>query len=143
MVFLGLGMLAPGLQNLWRAYAGRSWPTTSGVIVFADTQAETASTQDGEGDVLQSTTHGAPLAYQYEAGGKKHFSNVRRFGQFAASGGEWAADILRRYSSGAEAPVWYSPTDPDLAVLEPESARRRTTCLAGALRSCCSACSDG
>ena len=119
MVFLGVGMMAPGLQNLWRAYVSPSWPTTRGVIVFADRDTGTAATQDSEGDALRSTTHGAPLAYEYEVNGNKHFSNVRRFGQFGASSGKWADHILKRYPTGGDVPVWYCATDPDLAVLEP------------------------
>jgi hypothetical protein len=119
MVLLGLGMLAPGLRNLWRAHSSERWPTTSGVISFAGADEETAITRVGERGALQSTTHGAHLVYQYEVGGKRHFSNVRRFGQFTASTEEWAEEILERYPSGTNVPVSCCPTDPDLATLEP------------------------
>ncbi len=119
MILLGLGMLAPGLQNLWRAHASRSWPRTSGVMLFADTETTTTVTPDSEGDAIRSTVRGAPLAYEYEVAGRKHFSNVRAFGQFAASSGRWAERILERYPTGASIPVWYCPADPDVAVLEP------------------------
>jgi len=66
MVFLELGMLGPGLQDLWRARASSSWPKTRGVIVFADTEAETVATGTSDGQVLRSTTHSAALAHQYE-----------------------------------------------------------------------------
>jgi hypothetical protein len=118
-VFLGLGMLVPGLQNMRHAYASPSWPTTRGVIVFADTNAETSVTRDEGGYAVESTAHRAALAYRYEIDGKQHFSNVRRFGQFKASSKPWAEEILERYPSGANVPVHYCPTDPDLAVLEP------------------------
>ena len=72
---------------------------------------------------MRSTVHGAPLAYQYEVGGQKHFSNVRCFGQFGASTEEWAKEIAERYPSGADVPVSYCPTDPDLAALEPGIGR--------------------
>jgi len=124
MVLLGVGMLVPGLRNLWHAYASSSWPTTRGVIVFAESTDESAVTHVGERGAVRSTAHGAPLAYQYEVGGQKHFSNVRRFGQFGASTDrEWAEEILERYPSGADVPVSYCPTDPDLAALEPGIGR--------------------
>jgi hypothetical protein len=72
---------------------------------------------------LRSTAQAAPLAYQYEVEGIKHFSNVRHFGQFAASSEDWAEEIRERYPSGADVQVSYCPTDPDLAVLEPGIAR--------------------
>lgn len=124
MILLGIGLLAPGLQNLWRAYASRDWPRTSGVILFAQPDTETPVTPESQGDALRSTGRGAPLAYEYEVAGKKHYSNVRAFGQFVRSGGKWANRILQRYPTGAGVPVWYCPADPDLAVLEPGISRQ-------------------
>jgi hypothetical protein len=123
MVLLGVGMLVPGLLNLWHAHVSPRWPTARGVIVFAEPTDESAVTQVGERGAVRSTVHGAPLAYQFEVGGKKHFSNVRRFGQFLASTKEWAKEIAERYPSGADVPVSYCPTDPDLAALEPGIGR--------------------
>jgi hypothetical protein len=132
MILLGVGMLVPGLRNLWHAYVSPSWPKARGVIVFAEPTDEGAETQVGERGALRSTAHGAPLAYQYEVGGKQHFSNVRRFGQFGASTEkEWAEEILERYPSGADVPVSYCPADPDLATLEP-GIGRETYYLPGA-----------
>ena len=53
----------------------------------------------------------------------KHFSNVRHFGQFAASSEDWAEEIHARYPSGADVPVSYCQTARDMAVLEPGIAR--------------------
>jgi Protein of unknown function (DUF3592) len=102
-IFFGVGMLTPGLLRLWRAKASENWPTVNGAIVFSE--------QEG-------TNSRVPLAYEYEVNGEKHFSNVRHFGQFAESKPNWTDGILKRYPTGTQVPVTYSPTDPNVAALE-------------------------
>jgi hypothetical protein len=118
-MLFGVGILAPGLRNLWYARASQGWPTTDGVIVYAEQEATGQVMQDSKGRTGQFTTHGAPLVYRYEVNGTQYFSNVRHFGQFIGSSQDWAEEILQRYPSGTGMPVSYCPTDPDLAALEP------------------------
>jgi len=115
-ILFGVAILAPGLRNLWYAHASQSWPTTKGVVVYAEQEAASRVLKDSQ----EVTTHGAPLAYRYEVNGTQYFSNVRHFGQFISSSSQdWAEAILQRYPSGTGVPVSYCPTDPDLAALEP------------------------
>jgi len=119
-MLFGVALLAPGLRNLWNARASQSWPTTDGIVIFTEEESTDQVLQDSEGRTGQFTTHGAPLAYQYEVNGTRYFSNVRHFGQFIESSSQdWAEAILQRYPSGTGVPVSYCPTDPDLAALEP------------------------
>ncbi|HUL21162.1 MAG TPA: DUF3592 domain-containing protein [Thermodesulfobacteriota bacterium] len=115
-MLFGIAILAPGLRNFWYARASQSWPTTNGVVVYAEQEATSQVLKDSH----EVTTHGAPLAYRYEVNGTQYFSNVRHFGQFISSSSqEWSEAILQRYPSGTGVPVSYCPTDPDLAALEP------------------------
>jgi hypothetical protein len=117
-MLFGVGMLLPGLRNLWYARASQGWPTTDGVIIYAAQQEATGQViQDNEG--LTDRVKGAPLAYRYEVNRTQYFSNVRHFGQFIGSNEGWAEAILQRYPSSTGVPVSYCPTDPDLAALEP------------------------
>jgi hypothetical protein len=119
-MLFGVAILAPGLRNLWYAHASQAWPTTDGIVIFAEEEATDQVLQDSEGRRGQFTMHGAPLAYQYEVNGTRYFSNVRHFGQFIESSSQdWADSILQRYPSGTGVPVSYCPNDPDLAALEP------------------------
>jgi hypothetical protein len=118
-MLFGVGILAPGLRNFWYAYASQGWPTTDGVIVYAEQEATGQVMQDSKGRTGQFTTHGAPLVYRYEVNGTQYFSNVRHFGQFIGSSQDWAEEILQRYPSGTGVPVSYCPTDPGLAAIEP------------------------
>ncbi len=119
-MLFGVAMLAPGLRNLWYAHASQGWPTTEGIVVYAEKEATNWVVRDSTGHAGQLTMQGAPMAYQYEVNGTRYFSNVRHFGQFIKSSSEdWAKAILERYPSGTGVPVSYCPTDPDLAALEP------------------------
>jgi len=118
-ILFGVGMLAPGLRNLWYARASLGWPTTQGVVVYSEEEPAGQVTHDGEGNAI-ARPQGAPLAYQYEVNGTQYCSNIRHFGQFIGSSSQdWAEEILWRYPSGSGVPVSYCPSDPDLAVLEP------------------------
>ncbi len=129
-MLFGVGMLAPGLRNLWYAHASQGWPTTDGVVVYAEQEAAGQVMQYSEGRMEQAT--GAPLAYRYDVNGTLYFSNVRHFGQFVGSSSQdWAEAILQRYPSGTGVPVSYCPTDPDLAALEP-GINSECYCLPGA-----------
>jgi hypothetical protein len=118
-MLFGVAILAPGLRNLWYAHASQGWPTTDGIVVYAEEEATGRVIQDSKGRTGQFTTHGVPLVYQYEVNGTRYFPNVRHFGQFIGSSQDWAEVILQRYPSGTGMPVSYCPTDPDLAALEP------------------------
>jgi hypothetical protein len=119
-MLFGVALLAPGLRNLWYAKASQAWPSTDGIVIFAEEEATNQVPQDSESRTGQFTTHGAPLAYQYEVNGTRYFSNVRHFGQFIGSSSrDWAEAILQQYPSGTAVPVSYCPDDPDLAALEP------------------------
>jgi hypothetical protein len=119
-MLFGVAMLAPGLRNLWYAHASQGWPTTDGIVIYAEKEAGRWVIQDSRGRGGQLTMQGAPLAYQYEVNGTRYFSNVRHFGQFIKSSSEdWAEAILQRYPSGTGVPVSYCASDPDLATLEP------------------------
>jgi len=115
-MLFGVAILAPGLRNLWYAHASQGWPTTNGVVVYAERETASRVLRDSH----EVTTYGAPLAYRYEVDRTQYFSNVRHFGQFISSSShDWAEAILKRYPSGTGLPVSYCPTDPDLGALEP------------------------
>jgi hypothetical protein len=128
---LGLSLLTIGLVNLSRANESQRWPQTSGVITYGKIDSSSHSTQMADGQRVSSTASGAHLIFQYEVNGKKYYSNVRRFGQIAAEGGDWAWEIARRYPLGKEVTVHYSPGNPYLGVLEP-GIQREALWLPGA-----------
>jgi hypothetical protein len=118
-MLIGVAMLLPGGINLYRAYVSSSWPTTKAEIVFDDVDASTTTTRD-RNRTRTSTTYGARVVFKYQVEGKVRYANTRRFGELAGSSdAEWAYEIADRYPSGAKFDVYYDPSDPNLAVLEP------------------------
>jgi hypothetical protein len=130
LIFCGIGaaMLIPGATNLWYARASRTWPTAQAVIVYGPRpHSEAPPATDApigeaplEADSLEESSASNRLVYRYDAGGERRFGNVRQFGQLSGSSdGEWAPSIASRYPLGQTVTVAYSPTDPELSVLEP------------------------
>ncbi len=118
-MLIGAAMLSGGGLSLWRAYSSPNWPITQGTILYGQQDSSTTVTEDEGGTSQRSTSYGAHFVYRYQVNGHTHFSNIRRFGQLAASSADWAAEIAERYPLGKPVDVAYSPADPDLAVLEP------------------------
>jgi hypothetical protein len=121
-VVAGGAMLTAGLVRFRNAIESRTWPVTSGSIVYAEEHSNTSDVENSDGERTSVTTYGAPLAYRYEVNGKTYFSNIRCFGALAGASQDWAQSILLRYPSGARVPVSYHPADPNTAVLEPGSS---------------------
>lgn len=122
MIFglIGMAMLAGGLGRLWNAYASTRWPLAPGVITYGRQDASTSVSKDSDGDERRSTVYGVRLVYEYEVDGRKHFNNVRVFGQLAGSSDSGrASSIAQQYPLGKKVDVAYDPADPDIAALEP------------------------
>jgi hypothetical protein len=117
---IGIAMLAGGLVSLWHAHTSQRWPSAAGVILYGKQDANApAIVESTDGELMQSSGHGNRLIYRFEVAGRRHFSNVRVFGQLAGAGADWEDDIASRYPLGKAVRVSYSPEDPDVAVLEP------------------------
>ena len=112
-------MLIPSAWDFWRAYASRSWPHTDGLIVYGKQKpgAPELPAED-DGITVSSASHAARLVFRYEVNGQRHFNNVRRFGQLSSADSDWTEEITQRYPQGRAVTVLYSPSDPDVAVLE-------------------------
>jgi len=116
---IGLAMLIPGLQDLRRARASENWPEGKGKILYSKQDESVSVNKDEDGNTYRSTSYGGRIIYRYEIGGKTFFSNTRRFGQLSGADEEWAQEILARYPLGEDVPVFYNPSDPQMAALEP------------------------
>ncbi len=121
LVFMTIGaiLLFFGGRSLWRAWQSPAWPTARGVIVYGTLQKSQSTVTTSDDEEYTQATYNAPIVFRFEVGGKRHYSNTRRFGQLAGSDSEWASKIAQMYPLGREVTVWYNPDTPDLATLEP------------------------
>ena len=118
-IFIGLAMGFTGAMNLYFGRASRHWPSVSGEVVYQQGDQVRSRWQDSEGRMQTAISHSTSIVYSYPVDGITHYANNRRWGQLAAAGAGWAADIAARYPAGAAVEVRYDPVDPDRAVLEP------------------------
>jgi hypothetical protein len=109
-ILMGLVLLGAGAWNLVRSVRCESWPTVAGVILSS--QMERQRGHKG------GATYSASIDYDYVVAGT-HYDGTRvAFGSMSASAA-YAQAILHRFPVGKKMPVYYSPGDPQDAVLEP------------------------
>jgi len=119
-MLIGVALLTPGVRRMVRAAESVNWPKAPGVILFSGIDSTISESRDDDGAAVETTIFSSPLVVEYVVGGRKHYSNTRRFGHLAGSSdANWAQEIAQRYPVGAKVQVSYSPADPDQAVLEP------------------------
>ena len=104
-LLLAIGCAVGILQWLLRSYKMSRWPTAAGTITSS-------------WDVLE----GERLRYAYAVGGHRYVGHA-----VAASGGgastfdATAQELVEKYPPGADVTVYYDPTHPATAVLEPRN----------------------
>jgi Protein of unknown function (DUF3592) len=117
MVFFGLfwstltlvfdGILGYSFVNQIRA---SHFASTTGVITHSETTTEHGS---------HGSTTGVDIRYHYEVNGRPFEGTRYRYLEGSSSDSKWAKDAVRRYSMGAEAPVFYNPKNPSESLLSP------------------------
>jgi len=100
---IGLGI---GSENVWHSLKCESWPHTDGVIRTANIERET------------SRRYHASISYNYEVDHVPYTSTRIAFEVYVGDK-DRAQNLADRYSVGQRVQVFYSPTHPEDAVLEP------------------------
>jgi hypothetical protein len=116
---IGASLLAGGLVNLWRAQASLHWPQAPGLITYGKIDSSRTVIETDDGRTTSASVSGARLIYQYEVDGKRHYNDIRVFGQTAGGGHRPEDEIAARDPLGKSVPVFYAPYSPGLATLEP------------------------
>ena len=116
VVVLG-ALTAYGTVRMWRKNAQTgNWPTVTGVIVSSELESQTNRHQR-----KPIRTYGAAIRYAYEVEGKSYDSDQVQLG--GTSETTESADFERmvaRYPEGTRVTVYYDPTDPATATIEPK-----------------------
>ena len=109
IIFLLIGILMIAFWFILRRRATQSlrWPSVPGHVI--DSKMTQSSDEDG------TVTYTPSITYAYEVGG----TNLR--GSLVAFGGAPGkpADVLSKYPAGSDVRVFYNPSKPKMAVLEP------------------------
>lgn len=107
-------------SNYRTALAAARWPSTQARILNSVAEARRVLTHQGGGSTMIVWS---PLVeYSYQANGRDHYSSRISFGGDFAADRALAEKTVARYPAGSVATVYYDPTNPSSAVLEPRVA---------------------
>jgi hypothetical protein len=118
VLIIGVGLVALyGAARLYvRNKSAHKWPTVPGTILHSSFESRRVKGADDKRTVV----HRADILYTYEVNGKVYESEQVQLGGTSetsiASGHKRRAD---KYVDGAQVKVYYDPTDPGMATLEP------------------------
>lgn len=110
-ILVGAGLSWWGWTILQNARSSASWPSVQGQI--------TSSLVDYSTDAEGGDSYSPQVAYAYAVNGRSYEGQTIKFGENSYSSKRKAQAILDRYPNGQRIAVFYDPTQPDKAVLEP------------------------
>ena len=116
---IGAMIMAYGFLTIFRSRKTRTWPTVEGTIIASGIVKKMGSSSPGSTNVTNNDTYKAEIAYEYEVDGRRYVSNRVHLLDISSSNYSRAESIQSRYKTGAPVRVYYSPKNPEQALLEP------------------------
>jgi hypothetical protein len=121
LVVLGISITRSGIRGIKESRASTHWPTTMGTIVSTDVkEQQPLDSLDG----YHRSDYLPVVEYSYSVNEKKFTNGHRTFNDDVVVYGstEKAQAAIEKYSVGKTVQVYYDPTNPGDAVLEPGKA---------------------
>jgi hypothetical protein len=119
LVFIAIGgaIIRYAMRMAAKARQSLSWPSVEGEIAHSAVlyQTSTSTTTGG------TSTYKADIAYRYKINGANYSSSRISIVDFSSTPGR-ARSIVERYPDQSRVLVYYNPSDPSEAVLEPGAA---------------------
>ncbi len=114
--FMGMGGLFVflGWQDVARGLASTGWPQATGVV-----QSSTVEREDSDGDAVQGNAARVKIVYAYTVRGQNYRASRFSFGDGVPDSDAIAEGLVSQYPVGQTVTVYYSPSDPAVAVLRP------------------------
>jgi len=116
----GVWLIAAQTTAMWRGLQSRSWPTTAGTIVYAGWQSyQRSGAYIGPNYNAAPFLHQPDIHYRYEVNGRVYEgSRVSLHDHRDGNLGNVKA-IVERYPVGSAIEVYFDPSEPSQAILEP------------------------
>jgi Protein of unknown function (DUF3592) len=116
LVFIATGavIISYAIRTAAKARQSPSWPSIEGEIAHSAVQQETNTTATG-----YSTTYKADISYRYKVNGTNYSSTKVSHVTLSTSATSRAQGIVQKYPDKSRVQVYYNPSDPSEAVLEP------------------------
>jgi hypothetical protein len=119
-LLVAVGCVVTYITACWESRAVALWPTTQGRVTGSRVVEETERRTDDDGDERESTTYRADIRFTYRVGDADYSSDNWKPGMLVSTGSPKPAEaVVARYPVGRTVAVYYDPTHPDCAVLEP------------------------
>ena len=126
---IGIFIMRAAIHNRRKAEESTSWPSVEGTIIRA--WVETQTHEDDDGSV--TTTHFPRWEYEFAVSGVTYTSQQISFGGTSGSHNELdAREGLNQYPINSQVQVYYDPSNPEEAVLEPGTQGTMTLIVFGA-----------
>jgi hypothetical protein len=113
----GLLLLVLAFLQRSKAKKAQSWPNVPGNVLSSEMTMSTR--EDSDGDV--STVYYPNVVYTYSVDGNTYTSDAIGVGKASTTQAK-AAQILAGYPVGTAVTVYYNPSDPTQAVLNPKGS---------------------
>jgi Protein of unknown function (DUF3592) len=108
--------VAAACMHIWHAEGSRSWPTAKGWVASAVVREQTDS--DGDNEFRPE------VSYMYEVDGRSYLNRAIAFVPRTFSRSSAVATARLALARGDEVDVYYDPTHPAVAVLQPGASRK-------------------
>ena len=113
-LLFGVGLSVWGVGYIRNAFASKEWPTTNGVVDWAEVSVSE------RGRDKDTYTYSVSAVYRYEIDGTGFVSDRICFCiMMRSSFYRGMPEGMKLYGAGQEVTVYYKPDDPQVAVLEP------------------------
>lgn len=110
-ISVGLFFLYHGCRSTFQDVASSYWPTAEGRVLSSTVQSERGKSG--------GTVYSAAINYAYTVNGGSFTSGRVRFGSINTGNRIYPDKLVEKYPAGSSVTVYYSPSDPATAVLEP------------------------
>jgi hypothetical protein len=98
-------------RNLWNQIASRTYPTVTGEIIHSEVTQHRGS--------KGGTTYGVDIRYRYAVNDRPFEGRRFRYSAESSSDWAWAERAVAGHPVGSQAQVFYSPRNPQSAMLSP------------------------
>jgi hypothetical protein len=119
----GLLAFGVGVWNLTRSLQSAHWPASEGTILSGEIKYRTSSiindnTHNYVNNIHDDASYSAEITYRYQVAENDYTGTRLAYGAWSSSAA-YAQGVLARYPNGKKVSVYYSPSHPEQAVLEP------------------------
>lgn len=106
-----------GYSQISDAMASSSWPSVKGEILHSEVEEKRRAKPPK--DQGKRTKYSAKVAYEYIIDGTKYHTERVSYGETPSNSRTPAETVVARYPAGKAVDVFYKPSKPKVAVLEP------------------------